>query len=490
MDLPNEVVLLILKSLGKSDLKSARLVSKTWTAFAAEYLFDQAYVSAHPENLEVFRAITRHRLLSKCVKRLKYDAVDFVETLSERRYFRDLWRQTFFNSHCAGKKSLEALTSDPEIKTWLNLVATNNLGPSDVNGHYKVVRKKCKDFRFISGGFHKYKLYAALQSSQFHGGNFFETLVEGLQKLQNLARITMTACWPSRLELNSASVRFVLKEPSGSPLARSWELFHLLPQKREWMQLASESTATDGAIHHWTVINALIRSQRKIQAFSESCYSTPPYVFDRSQPNSLSSHGLDIVAFSGLKILKLHIAAYGDENTPELFPNMDGLRLLLGSLPFLEKLMLDLPENPRDEPLLYDYNQVFPPNGHWSRLTKLSLSHLASAAADFINLLTRRAPILVGLDLGAINLLSGTWEGVIECMKQSMHLTRVNLPDSDLWHRGGTNFYETEGYPDTLDIEQYVLHGGRHPCLRPEQPNSAADDYVTEDLELFYKAAP
>lgn len=94
MDLPNEIFLHILKSLEKCDLKSARLVSKTWTAFAAEFLFDQVYVSVHPENLEVFEAITQHALLSKCVKTLIYDAVDFVENYTKDQYIRGLWTQT------------------------------------------------------------------------------------------------------------------------------------------------------------------------------------------------------------------------------------------------------------------------------------------------------------------------------------------------------------------------------------------------------------
>ena len=48
----------------------------------------------------------------------------------------------------------------------------------------------------------------------------------------------------------------------------------------------------------------------------------------------------------------------------------------------------------------------------------------------------------------------------------------------------------SKNYPDLDDIEDYVENGGRHPCLRFDQPDSAAQNYVTDDLECFCKAVP
>ena len=503
MDFPIEVVLLVLKSLHKSDLKSARLVSKNWTALAAERLFDQIYVSAHPDNLDVFRAITRHPLLSKWVRTLRYDAVNFVETLTKALYFQDLWRQTRVEyTHLQRKNAFEAfevLTPDTEINTWLKLVAPHVLSSSQETGHYLVVWRKCKDFRFINRGFHKYKYYAALQDAQLNGEDFFENFVEGLQNLRNLTRVKVEDRWPVLSGITNDSEKLFLKSPTGSPMARNWESFHARPRRWQWMpphyNLDSilGNGATDGAVHYWTMTNALIRSERKIQSFQIGhgwANAIPPYIFDRSQPNSLSSHGLDIVAFSGLKILKLRIAAYGDEKTPEYFPNMDGLRFLLGSLRHLEVLNLDLPAVPEDQQVFYNYNEVFPPECQWNQLETLSLQNLASDAADFLALLIQRAPNLNDLELGTIELLSGTWEGVIECMMQSMHLSSSYFaPYTQFLHRGGTEFPATKDLNHSLwEIEEYVETGGRHPCLRSDQPNSAAQDYVTEDLKPFYKA--
>lgn len=445
MDIPNEIILQILKLLKKSDLKSARLVSKTWTVFAAEFLFDQIYVSVHPDNLEVFKAITQHALLSKCVKTLRYDAVDFIERYTKDDYAWDLWRQTRRNLRTDLRpKSMEAPSSDPEINTWMNLVLADYVAAfSNAD-----IWKPYKDYKFIDSGYQKYQRYAALQHAQFKDGNFVEILVAGLRKLKNLSCVIVDDRWPFPREVLDDPRKLFLRRPTGSPLARNWSMFHTYPHEWEWMPKDYGpnliSGATDGADHYWAITCALIRSQRKIQTFEVGEYTSnaiPPYVFDRSQLGTLSSHGLDIVAFSGLKVFRISIAAYGDEKTPQFFPKMDGLRFLLGSMHHLEVLELNLPGEPEDRPTIYAYTQIFPKEGLWNQLTMLSLHHFASSATDLLVLLTRRTPNLKELRLGMVELL-GTWEGVIECMTQSMHLLRFDIMyGTQFLHRGGTEFF-------------------------------------------------
>lgn len=88
---------------------------------------------------------------------------------------------------------------------------------------------------------------------------------------------------------------------------------------------------------------------------------------------TLYLHGLDIVAF-GLKKLKLSVAVYADEKTLQCFPNMDGLRLLLGSMHHLEVLELDPHGDSVDKPTVYTCTQLLPKEGQWSQLTTLSLA--------------------------------------------------------------------------------------------------------------------
>ena len=508
MELPNEIILLILRSLQKHDLKSARLVSKTWSSLAAEFLFDQVYVSAHPENLEVFSAIARHPLLSQCIKTLRYDAVDF-EACTKEQYFYSLWWQTGRQFYECNREQLKASTFGPDISEWVEVVAAvypdhDNTFATPFPQHGW---EKFKDYDFISYGYQKYQKCAALQHAQFDNGNFLESLVGGLKTLKNLTCVMLDGQWIFPQEVLRDPKKLILKKPTGSPLGRDWNMFHLCPMPWDFapddnsddpLVYSADNlvySANNGVDHYWTIIAALLRSQRKIQTFKMAdrynC-SFLPFVFDRTRKESLSFYGLDIVAFSELQVLKLSVARYSDEDIPALFPNLDGLRFLLRSVHQLRALTLDLPGHVEDRIICYKYSQVFPQNSQWKKMTSLSLNGISSSAADFLNLITRRMPALSHLRLGVIGLGIGDWEGVIECMKHSMHLSRFDTcPKAQFYHDGVTEFFDYGEHglkPD--QIKKYVESGGRHPCLRPDQPDSAAMLYITPDIQDFYKPIP
>ena len=503
MDLPDEIILLILKSLEKYDLKSTRLVSKTWSSLAAEFLFDQVYVSAHPENLEVFSAIARHPLLSQCIKTLRYDAVDFVDC-TKRQYFGSLWMQTLYHFYGYNREQLNASTLGPDIITWVETVAAvyPEHDPDFAISISHEIREcgweKFKDCDFFGYGYQKFHKCAALQRAQFDNGTFLESLVGGLQTLKNLSCVMLDGKWIFPREVLHDPRKPFLKRPTGSPLARDWNIFHLCPLPWHFAPHSyvhdSQVFATDnGADHYWTIIAALLRSQRKIQTFNmnEQTYcGFPPIVFDRTRKESLSFYGLDIVVFSELQVLELSVARYGAENTPELFPNLDGLRCLLRSMHQLRVLSLDLPTYLVDKSRFYKYSQVFPLDGQWEQLTSLSLYAYSSSAADFLTLIIRRMPALSHLQLGMIGLDIGDWEGVIECMEHSMHhLSRFDIDSyTQFYHREATEFFEPGLKPD--QIKKYVESGGRHPCLRTDQSDSAAMLYITPDIQDFYKPIP
>ena len=501
MDLPNEIILLILKPLEKHDLKSARLVSKIWTSLAAELLFDQVYVSAHPENLEIFSAIARHSLLSQCIKTLRYDAVEFVEACTKKQYFWSLYEQTRCKFWSSGLEQLEDSTLCSNINMLVELVMSSDddfYSSPYASMYPEMGWETCKDYDFVSHGYQEYQKCAALQHAQFDNGTFLESLIEGLQTLKNLSCVMLDNRWTFPQEVLHDPEQIFLKRQTGSPLARGWNIFHTGPRAWEFKphQPPQESTpifgATDGADHYWTIIAALLRSQRKIQIFKvgyQSFCMFPPTVFDRTQKERLSFYGLDTVAFSELQILKLSIAHYGGKNTPKLFPNIDGLRSLLRSMHHLRVLGLDFPKYSRNRTALYKSSQVFSPEGQWNQMTALSLYAISSSAADFLTLITRKMPALSHLRLGRIGLDIGDWEGVIECMEHSMHLSRFDIvPKSQFYHHGATKFFKdnNHGRPKRDEIEKYVESGGRHPCLRPDQSDSTAMFYITADIQDFY----
>lgn len=472
MALPNDLIPHILKSLKKCDLKSVRLVSVTWGTFATELLFDQAYVSNHPENLEVFKAITQNPVLSKCVKTLRYDAVDFLQEYRKINYLHDLWMEMRYRYRPDQRidvfRVLQARSSDPEVHAWVNFMETHPSQPRKDE-----IWRTCKDYKFIDQGHLKYQEYAAMQSDN---GYFVETLVAGLQQLQNLSSVILDGQWPHYEEELDATENLILERSTGSPLARNWSMFYVSP----W------SHTKNLADLYWAIICALIRSRRQIHSFDvrhKFSVGIPEYVLDRSQRNSLSFHGLDIAAFSGLRRLILNICTYRTKKFKNLFPKRDGLRLLLGSMHHLEALNLFFQTgHDKNELARYTLDQIFPKEGEWSQLTTLSLCNFASSAADLLSLLIRAMPNLTRLTLGWVELLTESWEGVIECMMQSMHLLCFKMYSSEFLDRGDPELHHG-------NIKNYVENGGRHPYLRSDQPDSAAQDYVTENLRCFCTAA-
>ena len=90
---------------------------------------------------------------------------------------------------------------------------------------------------------------------------------------------------------------------------------------------------------------------------------------------------------------------------------------------------------------------------------------MLTPAKDLVRLLTVRMPKLQILHLIAIELVDGSWEGVVECMKRSMHLRGLGLAMKEL--------------ADRKLLELYVLRGGRHPRLFPDEPDSASEKYMS-----------
>ncbi|KAL8708845.1 MAG: hypothetical protein Q9220_006301 [cf. Caloplaca sp. 1 TL-2023] len=77
--LPNEIVLHIIRSLRKEDIKRMRRACKRFAAFGKPLLIEDLFISPREKDMEVFDGITQHPRLKNNVKRLVYDCVDFNE---------------------------------------------------------------------------------------------------------------------------------------------------------------------------------------------------------------------------------------------------------------------------------------------------------------------------------------------------------------------------------------------------------------------------
>ncbi|CAF9914528.1 hypothetical protein IMSHALPRED_001933 [Imshaugia aleurites] len=141
----------------------------------------------------------------------------------------------------------------------------------------------------------------------------------------------------------------------------------------------------------------------------------------------------------------------------------------------------------------YTYQQVFPRYALWPRLAELSISGLAIGGRDLLYLLMGKAKVM-DLSLSSIELLDGTWEEVVECLSYR-RMTELSLRGS-LKHHGGQVFVPDAKWDVVSDlatlrkIEDFVVYGGRHPCLAPDEDPEIAnwwylDMLSDEDFKLW-----
>ena len=465
MHLPNELVVATLDFLGRSDLKSARLVCKTWSSYASEFLFSKIYVAPNRIDLEVFDAITQDPILSKCVRQLVYDGSEFVPDISKASYIRALCAQTALLSD--NKDNSSPNSPDPQIKDWIYDATVRRRDFS-----LKDAVDKWRDRSLINRGFKEYQEHSIYQQRAIRSGEFVDRLANGLSRLVHLKSVTLEGGWPYTVQ------RGLYEHHYGTPLARQWNPFHCCPPLWSWEpEGESLKDPPDGACHYWNIITGLIRSQRHIDEFSvggDNLPGIPPEVFERydaTRPNSL---GLDIVALSGLKHLDLRLASCDHEPATGICENIEGLPKLLGSMHSLRRLDLELSYTDEDYPSLFEYGQVFPQVMTWDNLEEIDLDNLASSTTNLLYLLLIQMPNLKYVELGTTQLLEGCWQSAIECLKQFNRFTSFIIKVDTLLCYDAQVVLEC----DNDSICEYIMHGGRHPCLLDDQPASASEAYM------------
>ena len=307
-----------------------------------------------------------------------------------------------------------------------------------------------------------------LQSSQF-----VEILVEGLHHLTSLSSVTLHPNWPWKEKHDCGDIR------SGSPLARSWHIFY--PGPHDWV-FGRRQRGPDGARHYLIVSSALARAQKcirksKVGRVRGTTCGLTQNVFDSSiHPNT----GLAIAAFSGLKHCDIKLAFYRDKDHYKS-NNVHDLQLLLASMDQLEFLCLSLRYLYRDQSL--SSGMVFSAVKVWNKLTTLKLDFVSTTATDLLRLLIFQMPKMRHLELGDINLLKGTWHSVTEGLKQSNRLLTFQITyDRVLKHLEGTTFMRDRSR-FLSPVRNYILHGGHHPCIPPNEPSHKAQGYMF-DIEV------
>ena len=469
--LPPELRVAVLAQLEKRDLKAVRLVSKEWNALATRPLFDKVYISGRVKDMEVFKNITRHPVISAGIKELVYDGSLFIKDIDFEDYFEKISDELTVFVHQVQPDTTFG-SADVQIKKFLKYCKRQSVSFS------KLYKAHGKD-TFLVEGYRKYRDCSASECHSIESGLLFHDLCLGLGYLKNLRSVVLSHnFWDDSLYDNE-----YFRTPdsgksygtlSGPPLCRIWNPFHLHPIA--WRMLPNVDDGTSRFSAHFHILTRALRatdngitSLQFLDGYLGG--GLPPQLWIGSKMTCTDFWHLG-TTYSSLRCLDIHIIT----NKFEPRAALTILAELLAQTRGLRRLSLEL--MPDAYPLhvsnKYRYDEIFPLTGGWPKLTELSLSGVAIGGWDLLKLILGRAR-LEQLRLSDIDLLDGTWEGVIEGMRRVSRLTEVKLYHR-LTHCGGTGFGPCD--PKRNDwrfrwnflhkVESYVVYGGRHPCLSPD----------------------
>lgn len=248
----------MLARLDKRDLKNVRLAAKEWNAIATGPLFDRVYISCRAKDMEVFKSITTHPVISRGVRELVYDSSLFQDGMMISDYF---W-------HLYG--SLAWMTVDLNSETF-------NCANDEINAFVEDYRRNAtkglykRHIRddFIVEGHKNYQHYAEVERRGLRNGLFLSRLCGGLRHLDNLRSVVLnSSLWTFQLCENKRTggvkANTLHGPESGSPLVRSWHPFHLHPFHWNCDDLENERSLI--CEHYYVMTAAITKTHRNIKS--------------------------------------------------------------------------------------------------------------------------------------------------------------------------------------------------------------------------------
>ena len=494
--LPLEIKGLVAESLQKSDLKSLRCVSKQWQAMATPPLFDKVYVSPRDKDIQVFSNITKHPVLRRHIKEMVCDTSEVPE-LSHEQYFHDLCDELRSLTFQLSKKH-PFKSPHPELNKFINAIIRGGIS------HSGLFTKHATDGLVVEG-FQLWRELAAQEDQSLEDevhGMFFSDLCSGLHRLPNLQSVKMDdhiwcqTCRDIEVAFCSTNPRYTPNTIlSGSPLARNWNPWHLRPKRSE----------DEGSERLSIVIRALSRTKKSIRIFE--CQSRHSRMYEGLSPWHFSIYDISqryprhmAIAFCQLQSLTLQITPqlwnmvpHGDAKAlgflPQLLEQITGLKRLDLKLLTAERIKRQrrLSLTPLDD-TCYTYSQVFPLHGKWQHLEHLYLAGLAINGLDLCLLLFCQMPRLQRLWLNRIDLLEGSWDGIVEIMRirGTFEPWALLSLQGSLRHEGGKWWPCTpdgnEEYSALRDYMRYINEGGHHPSLSADSEDSLSIRFFNELL--------
>ncbi len=497
--LPAEIKSNVARCLIKSNLKTLRCVSKQWHAVSTPFLFDRLYVSPRDKDLRVFTNLTSHPIMSSAVKEIIYD-VSYVPDLSHEEYFLALcnevrkvtiWLTDSFNF----------TDPNPRLNQFVNAVIESGYSFERLFSEYG-------NDRLVTEGFQLWQTLVAEERRNFDDelqGGLFSTLCSGIQRLTNLQTVKMDGdMWSMNREHITSSISPLTlyletsTVPSGSPLARSWNVWHPRPRRPGY---GSGDEAPENLSLMMRALSGAETSIKHFSYWSSLRNGLSPMVFGRYDITASFAFQM-CTALSRLESLQLQITPQdvdqGESNPlgflPHLLEQMNGLKGLMLNLITAQRVEKRrvLSTTPVED-TLYTYSQVFSQRGRWPKLERLHLSGLAIAGLDFWFFLNHQVPQLQRLLLNNIDLLEANWEGAVEAMRYRgawLPWKMISLQQK-FRHKGNewwpcTPKREEKEWLALQKYSSYIEYGGRHPSLPKDREDSHSVSYLNE---MYYAAS-
>ncbi len=328
-----------------------------------------------------------------------------------------------------------------------------------------------KEDDLVRQGYKRWRHYAKSERRTAERTFLSRALTRGIQRLNGVRSFAMIGdLWETHLD-ETASLD---KYSSGSPSIRCWDSLHARPR----YDFDHEPTDVSFA----TAILAL-RSIRTVASLSifkgmvDCGKGLAPLALTQWSGNSVFTAFLNVCIY--LESFSLTIETdveTGDYAAPKA---LGVLPRILFRMKNLKRLDLGLSISGRfNWDSCYTYEQVFPQEGRWPQLVDLEIVGLAIGGFQLVRMLSRRFPKLQHLCLSDIELVDGSWEGVVEGMRLTLHLQCLSLGD-ELGHlrQRSDDPFKTDNLDMLHELEEYVVYGGRHPCLSTNVPAEEASNF-------------
>ncbi|KAL8696507.1 MAG: hypothetical protein Q9201_007625 [Fulgogasparrea decipioides] len=485
--LPPEVLLEVFQRLVKSDLKEVRLSCKAFRFAASNWLFDTVYISAHDTDRDVLKELAKDPLLSNCVRYLRYDASQFCAHLSKQDYLKHLCRdlqRIFADGRSVVRTCNHHLRSQTLYFDSPNACVNKIMGMITSESYRDkpdlVLRHICDKFShsdFVDQGYNEYMKCAQGQASR--GERYWDDICRLLLQFKRLKNFTIHHGWSDKIDPRSETLRIATYNeilPSGSPLARSWNVLHLRPFG--WSSESYNNSCSDGE-DEFRIFCSFPKSLGQVAIRLEVDRSTLglPLAPFRNPLEQDTLHSLAQLEFLDLNFYSREFSA------TNAFRPLVGLRSLLASIPRLKELKLALPLKTGLDEDEYTVDQVFPLSSTgWPNLKSFDIEGLGVDPASLIFLFSVNMPNLCSLRFSRVRLSNGTWEQVIEYIACCMSLSEVHIcPEWGLLYTDSTVWSEEEPVKAIDEVEEgtlpeehtafieaiqdYILYRGRHPLL-------------------------